>query len=111
MSATREEVNNFLREFKKIGCNGVKKTYKVEEELAKAGLTELDFHNEIAGLIYKDYCKGPEPDRDIPGDIWVFGKKIDKDEYYIKLKITLDKAHAVCISFHPPKYVLTYPLK
>lgn len=75
------------------------------------GLTKLDFHKEVLSLTYKNYCKGPEPDRDMPGYIWTFGGKINDDEYYIKLKITHDKTKAICISFHLSEHPINYPLK
>jgi len=45
--------------------------------------------------------------------IWVFGKKIDDKEVYIKVKIAqvgTDKI-AKCISFHIAEYPLSYPFK
>ena len=60
-----------------------------------------------------DYCKGPQPDKDRPGDIWVFGKEIAGSEVYIKLKIAQAGTHKIakCISFHAAEYPLGCPYK
>jgi len=111
---TKAEVNNFLREFKKIGGKrGITLIRRAKNSLAETGLTTLNFHNEILSLTYKNYCRGPELDKDknFAGKVWIFGKNISHDEYYIKLKITHDKTRVVCISFHLAEYPINYPLK
>ncbi len=45
-----------------------------QKSLAELGLTKEACTIEILGLSVTDYCKGPQPDKDRPGDIWVFGK-------------------------------------
>ena len=45
-----------------------------QKSLAELGLTKEACKIEILGLSVTDYCKGPQPDKDRPGDIWVFGK-------------------------------------
>jgi hypothetical protein len=56
--------------------------------------------------------KGPEPDKDKPGDIWIFGKEIEGKEVYIKLKIAIvgEVRIAKCISFHIANFPLSFPL-
>lgn len=109
---SKVDVNNFLREFKGIASKrGVKLVKRNKNELAKQGLTMLDFQNEIMRLNYKNYCVGPQLDKDVPGKVWIFGKIINSEEYYIKLRISSDKTSAVCLSFHTAKYPLDYPLK
>ena len=104
-------VNSFLREFKGIASKrGVKLIKRNKNELAKQGLTMLDFQNEIMRLDYRNYCVGPQLDKDVLGKVWIFGKTIDSKEYYIKLRISSDKTSAVCLSFHAAKYPLDYPL-
>lgn len=73
----KAEVNAFLREFKNTASKrGIILIDRDKNKLAKLGLTKLDFHNEVLSLTYKNYCRGPEPDKDSPGEIWIFGKNI-----------------------------------
>ncbi len=81
--------------------------------LAALGLTKKNCKDEILSLSVSDYCKGPEPDKDKPGNIWVFGKKIGGKEVYIKLKIAVvgKERVAKCISFHIANFPLSFPLR
>ena len=80
----------FLKEFKQLvqeeGLYVVNRLNH-QESLAELGLTKEACKIEILGLSVTDYCKGPQPNKDRPGDIWVFGKKIAGREVYIKLKM------------------------
>ena len=62
-------------------------------------------------LTVDDYCEGPEPDKDRPGEVWLFGKRISGKEVYIKLKIAQvgKEPIAKCLSFHPAKHPLCFP--
>jgi len=44
------------------------------------------------------------------GDIWKFGKIINKENIYIKIKLTPENK-PVCISFHYPERELRYFFK
>jgi hypothetical protein len=79
--------------------------------LAELGLTRKNQREEILALTVSDYCEGPEPDKDRPGEIWVFGKRIGGKEVYIKLKIARvgKEKMAKCLSFHPAKHPLCFP--
>jgi len=108
---SKADVNNFLRDLKRIASRkGVNLIKRDKNELAKQGLTMLDFQNEIMSLNYKDYSTGPEPDKDLQGDVWVFGKAVGSEQYYIKLKVSSNKNSAICLSFHPADRPLSYPL-
>lgn len=106
----------FLKEFKLLAQE--RRLYIVnrlekQNSLADLGLTKEDREDEILGLSVTDYCRGPEPDKDMPGEIWVFGREIAGREVYIKLKIAKigsDKI-AKCISFHTAERPLYYPYK
>ncbi len=67
---------------------------------------------ELNSLTYKDYHKGPEGDRDSSqGEVWIFGKKINSEKIYIKLKLQ-NKAglsFVKIISFHPAIYDMDLP--
>ena len=106
----------FLKEFKKIVQeDGLYVVNRLDHQksLTDLGLTKEACKIEILGLSVTDYCKGPQPDQDRPGDIWVFGKEIAEREVYIKLKIAQTGSHKIakCISFHPAEQPLYYPFK
>ena len=111
------EIRDFLVEFKKIMTKGrgldlVNRRENIDT-LAKMGLTKKNLIEEIMTLSVKNYCQGPEPDRDRPGDIWVFGKHIGGGEIYIKLKIAQvgKEMVAKCLSFHEANFPLCYPYR
>ena len=110
-------ITYFLREFKKIATEGQGIDFvprrKNLDSLLELGLTQKNARGEILSLSVADYCGGPEPDRDKPGEIWEFGKAIGSKEVYMKLKI----AHvgkekiAKCLSFHVAEFPLCFPLR
>ena len=106
----------FLKEFKQlIQEKGLYIVNRLDHQksLADLGITKKDCKKEIIGLSVTDYCNGPQPDTDRPGEVWVFGKKIADKEVYIKVKnaqVGTDKI-AKCISFHVAEYPLSYPFK
>ncbi len=111
----KAEIRDFLMEFKKIMVKGrgldiVNRRENIDA-LAKLGLTKKDLKEEIMTLSVENYCEDPEPDKDRPGYIWVFGKQIGRQEIYIKLKITQvgKEKIAKCLSFHAAKFSLCYP--
>ena len=113
----RTEIRDFLVEFKGIMSKGrgldiVNRRENIDT-LAKKGLTKKNLIEEIMTLSVENYCQGPEPDRDKPGNIWVFGKQIDTEEIYIKLKIAQvgKEKIAKCLSFHAASFPLCYPYR
>ncbi len=111
---SQSDVNKFLGRFKKIvnhrGIN-VAQRQKNTDTLTELGFTNLDVQNEILRLESTDYIDGPNPDLDFPGDVWEFGKAIQHEEVYIKLKFAGGGTQAVCISFHFAEKGITYPFK
>ena len=59
----------------------------------------------------EDYCDGPKPDKDRPGEVWEFGKLMEGKDVYIKLKIAhVERVKlAKCISFHEAERALCFP--
>ena len=111
------DIRDFLVEFKGIMAKGrgldiVNRRENIDT-LAKMGLTMKNLIEEIMTLSVENYCQGPEPDRDRPGDIWVFGKKLGAEEIYIKLKIAQvgKEKIAKCLSFHAANFPLCYPCR
>ncbi len=113
----RTRIKEFLVEFKKIivkgrGLDIVNRRENIDA-LAEMGLTMKNLLEEIMTLSVENYCQGPEPDRDRPGEIWVFGKQIGAEEIYIKLKIAQvgKERIAKCLSFHAANFPLCYPCR
>jgi len=111
------EIRDFLLQFKKIMVKGrrldiVNRRENIEA-LAKRGLTKKNLREEIMTLSVRNYCEWPEPDRDRPGNIWVFGKQVGTEEVYIKLKIAQvgREKIAKCLSFHTANFPLCYPFR
>lgn len=110
-----QDVRDFLLEFKRVatGSRGIDIVPRPEirPTLVQLGLTKANLKEILLGLSVTDYCQGPEPDRDRPGNLWIFGREIEGHEVYIKLKVAQagDKQIAKCISFHIARYPLKYP--
>lgn len=111
------QVAVFLKEFKKIATEGgglyIVNRDKNRDALIILGLTINNRKEAILSLSAIDYCNGPKKDRDRNGFIWEFGKTINGNDIYIKLKIAKvgDERIAKCISFHKAEFNLCYPLK
>lgn len=113
---TQEAVRKFLRAFKKIAKeHGI---YFVPREgfietLGWLGYTKANCCEEILGLTVDDYCEGPDPDRDMPGEVWVFGVNMSDTDIYIKLKLAPAESQIIakCLSFHPSKHPLRFPFR
>ncbi|ADG05644.1 hypothetical protein [Kyrpidia tusciae] len=58
----------------------------------------------VRSLTIRNYSH-TDADRDRPGEIWVFGTRIQSVSFYIKLKLDrVDGRHMVrCLSFHPER--------
>lgn len=112
-----EDVRKFLLEFKQVVTSGsgidLVPRRETLETLRLLGLTKRNLEETILGLSVADYCNGPEPDRDRPGEIWEFGKDMDGHEVYIKLKLASSGGTkmAKCVSFHKAKYPLKFPYR
>ena len=113
----QERIGKFLKEFKKIVTEGrgidLISRRKNLESLASLGLTKRNCKDEILGLSVSDFCAGPKPDRDRPGEIWEFGKTIGAKEVYIKLKVAQvgTEKIAKCLSFHIAEFPLRFPFR
>jgi hypothetical protein len=62
----------FLKEFKQLVQEGglyVVNRLDHQKSLTDLGLTKEACTIDILGLSVTDYCKGPQPDKDRPGDI------------------------------------------
>jgi len=108
------QVKLFLLQFKEFAQN-VFSFYPREESLntiARLGITIQQARNEILGLTYEDYYRGPIPDKDRKGEeFWEFGKTICGEQVFIKLKAVSEYGVAICFSFHIPDKTIEYPYK
>jgi hypothetical protein len=110
----RNFVRQFLEEFKSLVLeNGL---YVIDrlinrDALLELGLTDKQRSEIILSISVMEFNSGPIKDQYKSGVYWVFGKKIDSVEVYIKLKIIeySGKEHAVCLSFHKSDHPLKYP--
>lgn len=111
-------VKKFLAQFKKAieannGSLYVVSRQKNRDSLIILGLTEEIREEIILSLSLQDYCDGPKRDPIWAGDVWEFGRVIEGEEVYIKLKLETicGNERPTCISFHKAQCPLTFPFK
>jgi hypothetical protein len=114
--ATKEEIENFLQDFKqKMKVFDVlfrDDRGKNAQTLADLEIRPIDRNTSLENLCADDYCEGPLAENLYGGlDMWVFGKEIKKNEVYIKISIGFPNQSVICISFHIAEHPLNYPLK
>ena len=116
----RKEVGSFLQLVKETISNPVTEQGWVlvprpenKECILQLGFKIPDIKETVLGLSVEDYCEGPCRDRDQPGELWIFGKVIENQTVYIKLKLASFGPVRIVriISFHFAEYPLNYPLK
>ncbi len=110
----RKYVYNFLVEFKNLMVENdlsIMPNVKNKEGMLELGLTIEQRKDIVLSLSVSDYNSGPINDILHPGDYWIFGKKINIGEIYIKLRIVEyhGREYAVCYSFHKSEHRLIYP--
>lgn len=112
----RSQVELFLSEFRRCWppkCMVISRSANIKA-LAELGLTPKQRCDIILSLTSKDFVKGPVSDQaNLTGTIWIFGKRVNGTEIYIKLKMYNVKGrnYAKCISFHKATGPLKYPFK
>lgn len=111
-----ETVKAFLDNFKaKARAFGIR--FRIErtknfQGLLDLGISAKEREDTVMKLEPTDYYKGPtENTLDNNGDLWEFGKRVKKNDVYIKLAEGKIDHEAVCVSFHPAERPLSYPLK
>ena len=82
------------------------------DTMAHLGITIKQAKEEILGITYQDYYRGPIPDTSPKeGEYWEFGKTIYGEQVFIKLKADSKHGGAICFSFHIPDKTIEYPYK
>lgn len=117
------EINSFLLQVKLIiqdtPDNFIVHTTrpKNEQTLLRLGFASRHVGAEICSLTHKNYHKGPEANTSRSGakngSVWIFGKRIEGIEIYIKIHLVAENkfSKCVCISFHESDYPITYPYR
>jgi len=116
MKATLSQIREFLCIFKMAGEKerirfvGREKNW---DYLADTLITASMREEALFSLSVLDYVDGPLPDKDIVGELWIFGAKVFGQEIYSKLKVVIidERIFAKCISFHRPEHPLRYPFR
>ena len=112
--AEKYQITLFLFQFKEFAQNNFKfvERDKSLDSIARLGISLKQAKEEIMGLTYENYCKGPVPDTGTKGgEYWEFGKLICEQEIFIKLKTVSEYGAAICFSFHIPERQIEYPFK
>lgn len=116
----REKVRDFLQMVKETITNPVADQGWVlvpreenKECILQLGFRYADIQETLLGLSVEDYCEGPCQDRDQPGELWVFGKVMEGNVVYVKLKLASFGPLRIVrvISFHFAEHTLQYPFK
>jgi len=108
------QVTLFLFQFKEFAQNKFifAERDKNRDTIARLGITIPQAKDEILGLTYEDYYRGPIPDKDCKGEeFWEFGKIISGKQVFIKLKAKSKHGVAICFSFHTPEKQLSINIK
>ena len=111
---TKQDVENFLREFKvKMKIRDVvfrDERGKNLQALADLELRPIDRIRILESLKSSNYSEGPLKERLYCGsNMWIFGKEVKGNEIYIKITLGLIGASPICISFHIAENVIHYP--
>jgi hypothetical protein len=114
--STKQAVRQFLKQFKQKARTWPV-IFKDERNKNKQTLLDLEITPKerkeiLLDLKAEDYSKGPIKDEfDLGSDLWVFGKKVESEEIYIKITLGKRSRPVICISFHVAEYNMSYPLK
>lgn len=116
--ATQDEVEEFLLKARELISTGnalLVTRPKNIEALARLAMTTRAAIADVAQLTAQCYCRGPEADRDRPGqDCWFFGTEVNGTEVYIKLivqSLAGGRERLAVISYHEAERPLRYALK
>lgn len=115
--STKDEIEIFLHEFRRCWDGNIvpRKDTGNEKTLTELGITIRQRAEEVRQLTYKDYFRGPSEDHvSQKQEWWEFGKMVDNQEVYIKIKIyTSDSGErrGKCMSFHFPNKPINYHYK
>jgi hypothetical protein len=114
--ATRDEVFDFLRDFK-VKMDIFRIIFRDDRKKNSQALLDLDITKEkrkeiIKELNLADFSQGPLDD-ELYGiaSMWVFGKTYRGHEIFIKISMGRINQEVICISFHTSEHPMAYPFK
>jgi hypothetical protein len=113
---SKQEVERYLKELRvKIDIFGIlflDDRGKNQQTLHDLEISPAKRQEIIRSLKVEDYSQGPL-DEKMQGilPMWVFGKKVNMKEVYIKVSMGIENNQAVCISFHIAQYPMNYPFQ
>ena len=117
MFTAKSQIELFLREAREL-CGAGTRTLVPRGEnragLRAIGITEVQAWEVVVRLTANNYHKGPEADDNgSEGELWFFGASVEGTPCYLKLKIEPTAAGRLlkCLSFHPARFPLTFPLR
>ncbi len=66
------------------------------------GITIDEVKRFVKSIDVCNYCQGPMSDHDLrnAGDVWVFKKKYQNEDIYIKLRVRDEKNDVICFRCH-----------
>ncbi|MCK4662828.1 MAG: type II toxin-antitoxin system MqsR family toxin [Bacteroidales bacterium] len=114
--ASKQEVEKYLKELnvkmKIFGILFFDDRSKNQQALHDLEISPNKRKEIISTLKAEDYSEGPL-DEKMHGilPMWVFGKKFNKKDIYIKISMGLENNSAVCISFHIAEKPMRNPFK
>ena len=114
--ATKTEVQQFLSDFKiKLSVYDIifrDSRPKHLQALLNLEMSPADRRKIIEAIHPIDYSEGPLDDN-LYGiaSMWVFGKQVKKQEFYIKISMGRPNSNVICISFHASEHPMKYPFK
>lgn len=117
MPPTKEEIEAFLDDVRKTSQRSfiLWSTEENKKTRIELGYTKNDVKNEICTLSPRDYSEGPVHEHHTVNEVWIFGRIIQGNEVYIKIKLIgmnnsgeeIDTVY--CLSFHFARECLNYP--
>lgn len=115
--ASKIEVDEFLRDVRatlEYGSFYFADRDKNLDAMSKMGMVEWDVRAVLEGLNSCHYCEGPLPDLDRAGDVWIFGRRYEGWDLYVKLKLEPKPGKQTVLlvkvlSFHPQEHPLAFP--
>lgn len=114
--SSKQDVENYLKNLKiKIKVFGIlflDERGKNAQTLASLEIPPHKRTQVIEQLNIENYSEGPTTEKMrnlLP--MWVFGKKVNSHEIYIKKSMGAENQQAVCISFHQAERPMSYPYK
>lgn len=112
---TRQDAGLFLQSFQaKLGRWGVifrEWNSQNLESLFELGISREERRSILSSLVVSDYSEGPMKESLYNMDLWVFGKRVNEKEIYIKVALGMPEAETICLSFCNSLRHMNYPLK